>query len=245
MENERGRLGRCWDSMKCCRKNKVGDKSTNCCSLGRRKGDWGDMRQQSFGTTKDRCSKACCLGILSAIFCCTCCKKKPPPVREEPIRKQSTMSKKKSLTPASVPPQEDPTPKIDMSLVEHSSHMRGAIPILPVCLAWFCLILNCILPGTGTFFSGLFCLCLGIPRFSQKDGLKQRLGAFLINCIISFSQFFTVLFCLVGWGWSIWWGVIMLKVARKHKRFRELEDMEEGNAQPVPINNRLRDPVRK
>lgn len=69
---------------------------------------------------------------------------------------------------------------------------------------------------SGTVFSGLFCLCLGIPRFSQKDGPKPRIGAFLIDTIIGVGQFFTVLFCLVGWGWSIWWGVIMLKVASKY-----------------------------
>lgn len=44
------------------------------------------------------------------------------------------------------------TPVLDESLVEHTSEMRGAIPVLPIPLAWFCLILNCILPGVGTFF---------------------------------------------------------------------------------------------
>ncbi|KAJ8967456.1 hypothetical protein NQ317_010356 [Molorchus minor] len=31
---------------------------------------------------------------------------------------------------------------------------------------------------------------------------------------IRFGQFFTVLFWRVGQGWSIWWGVIMVKVAK-------------------------------
>lgn len=126
-------------------------------------------------------------------------------------------------------------PKIDASLVEHNSHMKAAIPVLPIWLAWFCCVMNCIGPGTGGLFgftdfhlfftfvsslgtvlSGLFCLCIGKPRFSQNDGPKPRIGAFIIDLIIGFSQFFTVLFCLVGWGWSIWWGVIMVKIASKY-----------------------------
>lgn len=39
-----------------------------------------------------------------------------------------------------------------MSLVEHSSLMKGAIPILPVALAWICLVFNVFLPGTGNIF---------------------------------------------------------------------------------------------
>lgn len=127
---------------------------------------------------------------------------------------------------------QDNKSKIDASLVEHNSHMKAAIPILPIWLAWFCCVMNCIGPGTGKFFefleflvlkvfnlgtvlSGMFCLCIGKPRFSQNDGPKPRIGAFIIDLIIGFSQFFTVLFCLVGWGWSIWWGVIMVKIASK------------------------------
>lgn len=46
----------------------------------------------------------------------------------------------------------DKKPKIDASLVEHNSHMKAAIPVLPVWLAWFCCVMNCIGPGTGGYF---------------------------------------------------------------------------------------------
>lgn len=56
-------------------------------------------------------------------------------------------------------------------------------------------------------------MCLGVPRFSQHDGARARIGSFVINCIVGVAQAFTLLFCLVGWGWAIWWGTIMLRVA--------------------------------
>lgn len=45
---------------------------------------------------------------------------------------------------------QEPKAKIPDVLVEHNSVMRGAIPCLPVPLAWFCLVWNFLLPGTGT-----------------------------------------------------------------------------------------------
>ncbi|KNC33678.1 hypothetical protein FF38_08759 [Lucilia cuprina] len=104
--------------------------------------------------------------------------------------------------------------------------MKGAIPVLPLWLAWFCAICNILIPGLGTFLSGLFCLCVGIPRFSQYDSAKARLGSFVINTIVAIAQLFCVLFCFVGWGWSIWWGTIMLKCAKKLSKIRKVERLE-------------------
>lgn len=167
-----------------------------------------------------------CSGCCSRLFCC---RRKEP----EPSRRPSMISKKQSIAPT-LPP-EDTRPKLDMSLVEHTSMMKAAIPVMPPCLAWFCLICNCFVPGLGecarlsffsqvyiicynnlgTILSGMFCLCIGVPRFSQHDGARARIGSFVINCIVGVSQMFTLLFCLVGWGWSIWWGTIMLRLASK------------------------------
>ncbi|GLH05275.1 Protein stum [Gryllus bimaculatus] len=69
-----------------------------------------------------------------------------------------------------------------------------------------------------TLFSGILCLCIGKPRFSVRDDAAGRIGAFFIDLVIALGQAFTVLFCLVGWGWSIWWGVIMLRIARKSRK---------------------------
>lgn len=49
-----------------------------------------------------------------------------------------------------------------------------------------------------------------------KKVLVWSTGAFVINLLVGAGQLFTVLFCLVGWGWSIWWGVIMVKISREY-----------------------------
>lgn len=117
------------------------------------------------------CSRDCCRSFFRKIFCSGCCKKTEEPQQHVGARKASMISsKKKSLTPTSVAPPEvlnplrfiwkfycpvfllqESKPKIDASLVEHTSHMKGAIPVLPIWLAWFCCIMNCIGPGTGEF----------------------------------------------------------------------------------------------
>ncbi|CAH1642571.1 unnamed protein product [Spodoptera littoralis] len=109
---------------------------------------------------------------------------------------------------------EDTRTKLDTSLVEHTSVMRGAIPVLPIVLAYFCLFCNIVIPG---------------------------LGSFVINLLVGCGQLFTVLFCLVGWGWSIWWGVIMVKTSRKYRKLkREAEAAEAEAAPPVTTNNHTR-----
>ncbi|XP_065087521.1 protein stum [Ochlerotatus camptorhynchus] len=168
--------------------------------------------------------------VKSSFNCLSCCIMCCPKKGDNGSRRTSNFSKKQSIAPT-IPP-EDLRPKIDMSLVEHSSMMRGAIPILPICLAYFCLILNVVIPGLGTILSGGLCLCIGKPRFSQHDSIKGRIGSFIINCIVGVSQCFTIIFCVVGWGWAIWWGTIMVRLAKQHRKILETEAAQrEGEEQ--------------
>ncbi|XP_063990579.1 uncharacterized protein LOC135169466 isoform X2 [Diachasmimorpha longicaudata] len=160
----------------------------------------------------------CRLPSCDCCRCCHCCRRNSDAERTKNIRA------KHSLTSVAPPPlSEAQKSKLPEVLVEHSSVMRGAIPCLPVPLAWFCLVWNVLLPGTGTVWSGLFNLCAGQPRFAQTASGKSRFGALIVNIIVGASQAFTVLFCLVGWGWSIWWAVTMIRLARKWKRFKAAE----------------------
>nr|XP_029721354.1 protein stum-like [Aedes albopictus] len=168
--------------------------------------------------------------VKSSFNCLSCCIMCCPKKGDNGSRRTSNFSKKQSIAPT-IPP-EDLRPKIDMSLVEHSSMMRGAIPVLPICLAYFCLILNVVIPGSGTILSGALCLCIGKPRFSQHDSIKGRIGSFIINCIVGVSQCFTIIFCVVGWGWAIWWGTIMVRLAKQHQKILEMEAAQaEGEEQ--------------
>nr|XP_018915624.1 PREDICTED: protein stum [Bemisia tabaci] len=135
-------------------------------------------------------------------------------------------------------------PKLDQTFVEYNSIMKAAIPVLPVPVAWMCLILNLFLPGVGTFWSGVMCLCLGKPRFSVNDTPFARIGSFFINTMVALAQMFTVLFCLVGWGWGIWWGTMMLRLAKKHRRIKLAEAGAPPESRPAPavVNQNHMDP---
>ncbi|XP_076245541.1 mechanosensory transduction mediator stumble [Calliopsis andreniformis] len=200
--------------IRCCsRRSRIAPaEATTCCPPERR---FGAICRRLFGNCK--------------------CRRSAEAERTRSIRA------KHSLTSVAPPPlSEEPKAKIPDVLVEHNSLMRGAIPCLPVPLAWFCLVWNVLLPGSGTVWSGIFNLCTGQPRFSAVAGLKSRLGSFVVNLVVGVGQLFTVLFCLVGWGWSIWWGVTLVRLARKYKRFKASEaaindpEARGGDGAPLP-----------
>ncbi|XP_073965786.1 mechanosensory transduction mediator stumble [Choristoneura fumiferana] len=216
----------------CCGRRRVSDVSApyvsdppGCC--GRRR----PPVERRDSILSDREPSSCCNNRLCTWLRGVCRRRSEP----SSSRRTSLFSKNKSLSPT-LPP-EDTRKKLDPSLVEHTSMMRAAIPALPLVLAFWCLLCNVLLPGLGTIFSGMFCLCFGIPRFGVHDGAKHRIGSFLINLLVGCGQLFTVLFCLVGWGWSIWWGVIMVRVSRKYRKLKAESAAEEAEAPPVTSNN--------
>ncbi|XP_017475679.1 PREDICTED: protein stum-like [Rhagoletis zephyria] len=248
--SKEGKCGLCMSKLFCCRRvNKVdpttGDETElkKCCfciPCRRKKGGRG----ASIGSTVSRGSsvawqdpetgiaatdasvvegasspemlppQGCCKRFWNKLLCC----------RRNKVPKPSESRRASMKAPP--PPSEDTRRKLHVDLVEYNSKMKGAIPVLPLSLAWFCVICNTIVPGLGTLFSGIFCLCVGIPRFSQYDSAKARFGSFIINIIVAVAQLFCVLFCFVGWGWSIWWGTIMLKCARKLSKIKKVERLE-------------------
>nr|XP_040231995.2 protein stum [Anopheles coluzzii] len=239
---DQSRCRSCWSSLLCCCRPKpptdgkgtqvkrhkmeepVEMETVKCCFCFKR------QRPKVKAKPKKKVPVKSTFNCLSC--CMMCCKKKG----DNQSRRTSNLSKKQSIAPT-IPP-EDLRPKIDMSLVEHSSLMRGAIPVLPICLAYFCLFLNVVIPGSGTVLSGGLCLCIGKPRFSQHDSIKGRIGSFIINCIVGISQCFTIIFCVVGWGWAIWWGTIMLRLARQHRKILEMEAAQEEGEEQTTLSNR-------
>uniref|UniRef100_A0A915I214 Protein SPEC3 n=1 Tax=Romanomermis culicivorax TaxID=13658 RepID=A0A915I214_ROMCU len=109
--------------------------------------------------------------------------------------------------------------QIDEDLIkitnEDVSAAHSAIPYLPVPLAIFCLILNVVLPGSGTIVSGLMVICVGQPRMLNEE--CRLFFAVFINFMVGLAQMCTITFFLVGWFWSIAWGGLMLTYSCEFK----------------------------
>lgn len=105
-------------------------------------------------------NRGCCAALCATLFCC--CRKKPA----LESRRTSMNSKKQSIAPT-LPP-EDNRPKLDESLIDHTSVMKAAIPVLPIGLAWFCLICNCVAPGTGKYVAVFKAQQLIRPRIIKQ-----------------------------------------------------------------------------
>lgn len=200
--------------------NEADKETSKCCFCipckSKRKNSmaWSEQRQTSDSSQKSLPPPSFAQRMFQNICCCFCCRRQ----KEMDSRRTSLQSKKPSIDGR---PKEQR--KVDHALVEHNSMMKAALPALPICLAYLCLILNVVIPGLGTILSGLLCVCFGKPRFSTIDGARPRIGSLVINTIVGVAQAFTVIFCLVGWGWSIWWGLILLKTAQKLRRIRKAE----------------------
>ncbi|KAI5737566.1 hypothetical protein M8J76_014779 [Diaphorina citri] len=236
----------CCSKLSCCGKLKG---ASSCCKRTPREVDVEGQGSEPKVTCAKRLKNmwrflcclntGCCRRIQDKCGCCkrlACCKMGGccgPLTPEEEVERQKRNRMKKSKKNSRQTSMNKEQSKIDPSMVEHQSIMRAGIPILPVGLAWICMILNVLIPGSGTFMSGLFCLCVGKPRFQVNDTPFGRLGAFIVQCLVALAQVFTILFCLVGWGWSIWWGTIMLKLAKKHQRMKQAE----RNETEAPVTN--------
>ncbi|TKR86608.1 hypothetical protein L596_011168 [Steinernema carpocapsae] len=102
--------------------------------------------------------------------------------------------------------------------------MHEAIPFLPVPAAILCLVLNIILPGSGTIISGFSALCMGQPRINFKEG--RKLVTLIVNFLVGISQFFTITFLFVGWFWSIAWGGLIIIHSMQYREALQIRRQE-------------------
>ncbi|XP_063425807.1 uncharacterized protein LOC134709572 [Mytilus trossulus] len=161
----------------------------------------------------------------------------PKEITRLSIDNQSVLSVDGAIQSTSVPVQIENPRSI---IVPNDSWIMSVIPYLPLGLAVVYLILNIVIPGSGTILSGFSILCCGKCRVQTKD--DQRLVTLCVNVCVGVSQLFTVTFLLVGWFWSIAWGVNMVLLAvelnrqKKQKRERDLQANvlnAFGNSMPV------------
>lgn len=112
--------------------------------------------------------------------------------------------------------------------------LKRAIPSLPMCMAVFCLIVNCLLPGIGTVIASFASLCCADVRGVDTG----KLGLFCINFWIGWAQLILVVFG-IGWIWSIFWGMLFLHQA-KSQRQKEEEDVSVViKSAPIQSNSTL------
>jgi len=65
----------------------------------------------------------------------------------------------------------------------------------------------------GTMLSGLSAFCCGKSRMHSRE--NKAMSVFCVNLMVGTMQFCTVTFLLVGWAWSLVWGIYMIILAGK------------------------------
>ncbi|XP_038075288.1 uncharacterized protein LOC119743038 [Patiria miniata] len=100
--------------------------------------------------------------------------------------------------------------------------LLAAIPYMPVGLAYMCLLLNIFVPGLGTLIAGfsLFCCKAEPQQHTKKD---EIINSFCTNACVAVSQLFTIPFLLVGWIWSVTWGIFMVTFAIEYRNYKRNE----------------------
>lgn len=100
---------------------------------------------------------------------------------------------------------------------------QEAIPVLPRAAAIVCLILNIVIPGSGTVISGLIAFFL-----TRRDmSLKDRTSILCVNCFVGIMQLSTIVFLMIGWIWSIAWGCAFVGLSERYGKEIEKVDGSE------------------
>ncbi|XP_046571131.1 clumping factor A-like [Haliotis rubra] len=114
----------------------------------------------------------------------------------------------------------------------NDSWIRSAIPYMPLSLSILCLLLNIVVPGTGTMLSGFAILCCGKSRVPTKDDHVPI--TVCVNVWVGVAQLFTVTFMLVGWFWSVAWGIKMIILSIEYRK--ELRQKREKELQALALS---------
>lgn len=93
-----------------------------------------------------------------------------------------------------------------IGIKEKHGQLRKAVPTMPLSVAVVLCIVNVILPGIGTLISAFTVFCGGKTEYDSKG------KSFGLNVVAAVLQLLT-LPILVGWIWSIIWGVTFVTSA--------------------------------
>ncbi|KAK6736762.1 hypothetical protein RB195_019451 [Necator americanus] len=109
------------------------------------------------------------------------------------------------------------TERISISVVQQQGRFRRAIPCMPLALAGICCFFNVFVPGLGTSISAFSVWCCSDPRCETK------LNSFCTNLLAAFLQLITCPI-IVGFIWSIIWGVLFIQIAQEQETERRIEE---------------------
>lgn len=87
--------------------------------------------------------------------------------------------------------------------------LRNVIPAMSKPVAVICLVCNIFFPGLGTFISGLTLMCGSQVRPPEKT----RSSIIWTNTWVAGLQLITTFLFLLGWIWSITWGIAFLSIS--------------------------------
>ncbi|XP_013392118.2 uncharacterized protein LOC106160147 [Lingula anatina] len=90
---------------------------------------------------------------------------------------------------------------------EEERDFKMMIPTMHKCWAITCFVLNAMVPGLGTMVAGMsvfFCCTKTDLKFSQ------RIGSCCLNLGVGLAQLILAPVFLLGWVWSICWGIAMV-----------------------------------
>jgi len=95
--------------------------------------------------------------------------------------------------------------------------MRSTIPRLPKCLARTFCVMNCIIPGWGTIGAAFAACCYEQYDHSEYKPCCPKCNSCFGTFCFGILQFATTPFFLLGFVWSILWGLELLKVSDSTK----------------------------
>lgn len=114
----------------------------------------------------------------------------------------------------------------NLATSESTALFQTCIPYLPVEIAVVCLMFNILIPGFGSILCGIVNFCCGkMQETVKKEDIPMKV---FINLLVGFMQLMTVTFLLVGWFWSIAWGIkILLLSIENQKRIKRQKILKE------------------
>ncbi|GAB1609838.1 hypothetical protein Ahia01_001269700 [Argonauta hians] len=110
-------------------------------------------------------------------------------------------------------------------LKDRTALFQTYIPYFPIEIASLCFVCNVLMPGLGSVLCGILQVCYGESQKSKKK--MDKSSRILMNISIGVMQFSTFTFFLVGWFWSIAWGLKILFISIDKQKLMKKQQQKE------------------